>query len=430
MSTDQKTDDKGAEDSATKAQNAPDPNDSRKPDDPTDVKKPAWGYVLKRTLREFGRDKCTTLAAALTYYAVLAIFPALLALMSLIGLFGQGKQTTQLLLQIVERAGDAATAETLREPITQLATSQTAGFALIVGLLGAIWSASGYVSAFSQAMNQIYQVDEGRPFWKLRPTVVVITIILLVIAVLIILLLVVSGPIAEAIGGAIGLGEVAVTVWNIAKWPVIVALAIVMVAVLYYGTPNVKQPKFKWMTLGALIALIVMAVATLLFFFYVSNFGNYQKTYGSIAGVIVVLLWFWIVNLSLLFGAEFDAEMERGRQLQGGIQAEDSLQLPPRDTKGSEKKQKQEQEDIESGRKLRESEGNSTESGDAGDSDAGDSDSDDHTSGYRHSDDDNADGRRAERRKAERIRNEDRREAEKEAEKLAEEHRKAEDHKH
>jgi membrane protein len=259
---------------------------------------------------------------------------------------------------------------------------------------------------------------------------VVITIILLVIAVLIILLLVVSGPIAEAIGGAIGLGEVAVTVWNIAKWPVIVALAIVMVAVLYYGTPNVKQPKFKWMTLGALIALIVMAVATLLFFFYVSNFGNYQKTYGSIAGVIVVLLWFWIVNLSLLFGAEFDAEMERGRQLQGGIQAEDSLQLPPRDTKGSEKKQKQEQEDIESGRKLRESEGNSTESGDAGDSDAGDSDSDDHTSGYRHSDDDNADGRRVERRKAERIRNEDRREAEKEAEKLAEEHRKAEDHKH
>jgi membrane protein len=354
MSSDQKTSDTHREDSVAKERTAPDPNDARKPDDPTDVTKPSWGYVFKRTLREFGRDKCTTLAAALTYYAVLAIFPALLALMSLIGLFGQGEQTTQLLLGIIENAGDESTAETLRGPIEQLASSQAAGLALIVGLLGAIWSASGYVSAFSQAMNQIYEVDEGRPFWKLRPTVLIVTIVMLVLAVLIILLLVVSGPIAEAIGSAIGLGDVALTVWNIAKWPVILALAIVMVAVLYYGTPNVKQPKFRWMTLGALIALVVMAVATLLFFFYVTNFGSYQKTYGSIAGVIVMLLWFWIVNLSLLFGAEFDAEMERGRQLQGGIEAEDSLQLPPRDTKASEKKQKKEEEDIEAGRKLRE----------------------------------------------------------------------------
>jgi membrane protein len=357
MSSDQKTSDTHREDSVAKERTAPDPNDARKPDDPTDVTKPSWGYVFKRTLREFGRDKCTTLAAALTYYAVLAIFPALLALMSLIGLFGQGEQTTQLLLGIIENAGDESTAETLRGPIEQLASSQAAGLALIVGLLGAIWSASGYVSAFSQAMNQIYEVDEGRPFWKLRPTVLIVTIVMLVLAVLIILLLVVSGPIAEAIGSAIGLGDVALTVWNIAKWPVILALAIVMVAVLYYGTPNVKQPKFRWMTLGALIALVVMAVATLLFFFYVTNFGSYQKTYGSIAGVIVMLLWFWIVNLSLLFGAEFDAEMERGRQLQGGIEAEDSLQLPPRDTKASEKKQKKEEEDIEAGRKLRESGG-------------------------------------------------------------------------
>ncbi|WP_411721144.1 YihY/virulence factor BrkB family protein [Mycetocola sp.] len=403
MSTNQKTNDKGREDSVAKAQNAPDPNDSRKPDDPTDVKKPSWGYVLKRTLREFGRDKCTTLAAALTYYAVLAIFPALLALMSLIGLFGQAEQTTQLLLQVVESLGDASTAETLREPIEQLASSEAAGLALVIGLLGAIWSASGYVSAFSQAMNQIYEVDEGRPFWKLRPTVLIITIVLLVIAVLIVLLLIVSGPIAEAIGGAIGLGDAALTVWNIAKWPVIVALAILMVAVLYYGTPNVKQPKFKWMTLGALIALIIMAVATLLFFFYVSNFGNYQKTYGSIAGVIVMLLWFWIVNLSLLFGAEFDAEMERGRQLQGGIEAEDSLQLPPRDTKASEKKQKQEQEDIDSGRKLRETAGNSTETDESNETDEGD---EDHSAGPQ----------TAEGRKAERIRNAERREAEKERE--------------
>ena len=357
MATHEKTNDKGREDSVAKAQNAPDPDDSRKPDDPTDVKKPSWGYVLKRTLREFGRDKCTTLAAALTYYTVLAIFPALLALMSLIGLFGQAEQTSQMLLQIIESSADASTAETLRQPIEQLASAPAAGLAFVLGLLGAIWSASGYVSAFSQAMNQIYEIDEGRPFWKLRPTVLLITIVLLVIAVLIVLLLIVSGPIAEAIGNAIGLGEVALTVWSIAKWPVIALLAILMVAVLYYGTPNVKQPKFKWMTLGAFIALVVMALATLAFFFYVTNFSNYQKTYGSVAGVIVMLLWFWIVNLSLLFGAEFDAEMERGRQLQGGIEAEDSLQLPPRDTKASEKKQEKEKEDIETGRRLRETEG-------------------------------------------------------------------------
>ena len=359
MSTNQ---DKGREDSVAKARHAPDPNDSRKPDDPSDVKKPSWGYVIKRTLREFGRDKCTTLAAALTYYAVLAIFPALLALISLIGLFGEAEETTQMLLQIIESAGSASTAETLRDPIEQLASAPGAGLALVIGLLGAIWSASGYVNAFSQAMNQIYEVDEGRPFYKLRPVVLLITIALLVIAVLIILLLVVSGPIAEAIGGAIGLGEVALTVWNIAKWPVIAVLAIVMVAILYYGTPNVKQPKFKWMTLGAFIALLVMALATVGFFFYVSNFSNYSKTYGSIAGVIIMLLWLWLMNLSLLFGAEFDAEMERGRQLQGGIEAEDTLQLPPRDTKASEKKQKKEQDDIDKGRKLRETEGESQDS--------------------------------------------------------------------
>jgi membrane protein len=358
MSTDQKSG-TGREDSVAKERHAPDPNDTRKPDDPTDVKKPSWGYVLKRTIREFGRDKCTTLAAALTYYAVLAIFPALLALISLIGLFGEAEETTQLILQIIESAGSESTAETLRDPIEQLASAPGAGFAFVIGLLGAIWTASGYVNAFSQAMNRIYEVDEGRPFWKLRPVVLVITVVLLVIAVLIVLLLIVSGPIAEAIGGAIGLGEVALTVWNIAKWPVIALLAIVMVAILYWGTPNVKQPKFRWMTLGAFIALLVMAIATVAFFFYVANFSNYQRTYGSIAGVIIMLLWLWLMNLSLLFGAEFDAEMERGRQLQGGIEAEDSLQLPPRDTKASEKKQEKERDDIESGRKLRVTEGES-----------------------------------------------------------------------
>jgi membrane protein len=344
--------------SSTKERTAPDPEDPRKPDSPQDVGKPAWKYILKRTVREFSRDQCTDLAAALTYYGVLSMFPALLALVSLLGVVGQAEQTTQTLLQIVEGVADPSVVDTIRPTIEQLTGSPAAGFALIAGLLGAIWSASGYVGAFGRAMNRIYEIDEGRPFWKLRPTQLAITVVLLVLAVVMALLLVVSGPVAEAIGGAVGLGGTALTVWNIAKWPVMVAFAVAMIAVLYYATPNVRQPKFRWMSLGSLIALLVLAVATLGFFFYVSNFGNYNKTYGAIAGVIVMLLWIWIANLSLLFGAEFDAEMERGRQLQGGLEAEESIQLPPRDTKASDKKAEQERQDVEAGRSLRrESEG-------------------------------------------------------------------------
>lgn len=342
-----------AETSTAKERQAPPPDDARKPQTPPEINKPSWKYALKRAFSEFLRDRCTTLAAALTYYSVLAIFPALLAVVSLVGLFGQADETTDLLLSVLGRVADDSVVQVLRQPIEQLAQSNTAGLALIIGLAGAIWSASGYVSAFSQAMNTVYEIDEGRPFWKLRPMVLLLTVILLIIAVAIVLLVIVSGPIAEAIGETIGLGEVALTVWSIAKWPVIVLLAILALAILYYGSPNVKQPKFRWMSLGAFVALVIMVIASLGFFFYVINFSNYQKTYGSIAGVIILLLWLWIVNLSLLFGAEFDAEMERGRQLQAGIEAEESIQLPPRDDRQSKKMQEKEQKTIEEGRQLR-----------------------------------------------------------------------------
>jgi membrane protein len=197
-------------------------------------------------------------------------------------------------------------------------------------------------------------VDEGRPFIKLRGTMLVVTLFAVVVVAILAGMLVLSGPVAEAVGGLIGLTGVFLTIWNIAKWPVMVALIIVIIAVLYYATPNVKQPKFKWMSMGSGIALFVFLLASLGFGFYVGNFGNYNKTYGALGGVIVMLLWLWILNMSLLFGAEFDAEMERGRQLQAGIEAEETIQLPPRDTKKSEKLQKQEEEDIRHGRELRE----------------------------------------------------------------------------
>lgn len=343
-----------SETSTAKAAQAPAPDDPRKPDSPTDVNKPSWKYIAKKTLREFSKDQCPDLAAALTYYAVLSLFPALLALVSLVGIFGDPEKTTAVLLEIVRGIAPADTVDTVSGPVEELASSPAAGLTLFVGLATALWSASGYVGAFGRAMNRIYEVDEGRPFVKLRGTMLAVTLLAVVIVALLAGMLVLSGPVSEAVGGAIGLSGAFLTVWNIAKWPVIVALVIVIIAVLYYATPNVKQPKFRWMSIGSLIALVIFVLASLGFAFYVASFGNYNKTYGALGGVIVMLLWLWILNMSLLFGAEFDAEMERGRQLQAGIKAEETIQLPPRDTKKSEKLQKQEEEDIRHGRELRE----------------------------------------------------------------------------
>jgi membrane protein len=342
------------ESSTAKAGRAPAPDDSRKPDSPTDVIKPSWAYIAKKTLREFTKDQCPDLAAALTYYSVLSLFPALLAFVSLLGLFGQAEKTTGALLEIVQGFAPGDTVQAIRQPIQELASSSAAGFTLLIGILTALWSASGYVSAFARAMNRVYEIDEGRAFIKLRGTVLGVTIVNLLIVIVLAVMLVLTGPVAESVGKVIGLGGAFLTVWNILKWPVMVALVVLVIAILYYATPNVKQPKFRWMSLGSLIALIVFLLASLAFGFYVANFSSYNKTYGAIGGVIVSLLWLWILNMSLLFGAEFDAEMERGRQLQAGIEAEETIQLPPRDTKKSDKLQEKEEEDIRHGRELRE----------------------------------------------------------------------------
>ena len=339
--------------SSSKEATAPHPEDDRKPDSVKELSKQSWKFILKKTLREFSSDQCTDLAAALTYYAVLALFPGLLAMVSILGLIGQGQQGTGALMGIVKDIAPSA-AGTLEGVVTQLTQSKAAGLGLVIGLLGALWSASGYVGAFSRSMNRIYEIDEGRPFFKLRPMQLLVTLIAVVMAALVAIALVVSGPVAKAVGSAIGLGDTAVTVWNIVKWPVMLAVVVAIVAVLYYATPNVKQPKFKWISVGAVIAVVVWILASAGFGFYVANFSSYNKTYGSLAGVIVFLLWLWITNLALLFGAELDSETERGRQLQAGIKAEESLQLPPRDTKASDKLAEKDQAVIAEGRAIRE----------------------------------------------------------------------------
>ena len=331
--------------------------ETREPDSPTDLKKPSWVYVLRKTGREFSRDQCTDLAAALTYYSVLALFPASIALLSLVGLVGQGPSTVKTLLQILRDVGAGGTADTLRPTLTELSQAQNSGLALVIGLAAALWSASGYVNAFSRGMNRIYEISEGRPVWKLRPAMLLVTLFTVVLTALVAMALVLTGSVAQAVGDAVGLGSTAVTVWNIAKWPVMLVVVVFIVAVLYYVTPNVKQPRFRWISVGAVVAILTWIGASALFGFYVSKFSSYDKTYGSLAGVIVFLLWLWITNLALLFGAELDAELERGRELQAGVKAEETIQLPPRDTRASEKAAEKEQEDIERGRELRLSRG-------------------------------------------------------------------------
>ncbi|OIH95824.1 MULTISPECIES: YihY/virulence factor BrkB family protein [unclassified Curtobacterium] len=333
-------------------QQKPPADDPRKADSPTDLKKPTLVYTLKKTLREFSSDQCTDLAASLTYYSVLALFPGLLAVVSILGLVSNPKDTVDSLLTIIGNVGSKDVAELLREPVEGLVRSPAAPVTFIVGLLGALWSASGYVGAFGRSMNRIYNVREGRPIWKLRPTmlgVTVTTVVLLVLG----LLALVSGPLARSFGDLIGLGDVAATVLLVVQWPIMLVIAILVVAVLYYWSPNVKQPKFRWVSGGSILAILIWIVASVGFGFYVGNFSNYNATYGSLGGVIVFLLWIWITNNALLFGAEFDAEIERGRELQAGIRAEEDIQLPERDTRQIEKQDEKRAQDVLEGIRIR-----------------------------------------------------------------------------
>lgn len=345
--------DQDHETTVDKGRTAPEPDSPVKPQSPTQITKPSWRYIFKRAVAEFTSDECTDQAAALTYFAVLSIFPALLAIVSTLGVFGKGEETTTALVSFLEDYGPEELVQLLADPIRQLTTSAGAGLAFVVGLLGALWTASGYVGAFGRAMNRIYEVTEGRPIWKLRPTNVLVTLATVILIVLVMLILLMSGGIATAVGESVGLGETALTVWNVVKWPLLLVIAVSLIALLYYATPNVRQPRFRWLTPGSGIALVAMVLAGVGFAFYVSNFSRYNATYGIIGSVIILLLGLWIFNNALLFGAEIDAEIERGRELQGGIAAEETIQLPPRDTRQSEKKAEKQEALVTQARELR-----------------------------------------------------------------------------
>ena len=303
----------------------------RAPESPTDLDVRSWWGVLKRTVREFREDNLTDWAAALTYYAILSIFPALLVMVSILGLIGES--ATQPLLDNLTEVAPGPAQEIVTDAIQNLNESQgAAGILLIIGIATALWSASSYVGAFMRASNAIYEVEEGRPFWKLRPVQIAITLVMMILVSIGAVAVVLTGPLAEQVGNVIGLGDAAVTAWDIAKWPVLVLLVSFMFSVLYWAAPNVKQPGFRWLTPGGVLAVVLWILASAAFAFYVASFSSYNKTYGSLGGVIVFLIWLWISNVAALLGAELDAELERGRELESGDRrAEKAIQLEPRD---------------------------------------------------------------------------------------------------
>jgi membrane protein len=292
-----------------------------------------WWATIKRTATEFQEDNLSDWAAALTYYGLLSLFPALIAMVSLIGIFGDPKSTTSSLTEIITELGPASAAETFKGPIESITESSgTAGIAFILGIAAALWSASGYTGAFMRASNIIYETPEGRPFWKLRPLQILVTFLMIVMMTLLAVSLVLTGPVVSAVAEPLGIGSTAVDVWNIAKWPAMVLVFLLMLALLYYASPNVKLRGFKWVTPGSLVAIVVWIVASALFAFYVSNFGSYDKTYGTLGGMIALLVWFWISNLAILFGHQLNAERERSLEIEEGRpRAEREIQLEPRD---------------------------------------------------------------------------------------------------
>jgi membrane protein len=301
------------------------------PQSPTDLPGTSWWAAVKRSVGEFRRDNVTDWAAALTYYGVLSIFPAMLVVLSAVGL--AGKSVSQSLITNVGQLAPGAVKQVLINAITELQRSHGgAGVVALISLAAAIWSASGYVAAFMRASNAIYDIEEGRPIYKTLPIRIGVTILTLVLLSACAIAVVVSGPIAERVGKLVGAGSAAITIFGIVKWPVMFFVASFLFALLYWAAPNAKQ-RFRWVTPGGLLAIVIWLVASAGFAFYVANFSSYNKTYGSLAALIIFLVWVWISNIAILLGAELNAELERGRAIAAGASRTEEPYVELRDTK-------------------------------------------------------------------------------------------------
>ncbi|MER7111915.1 YihY/virulence factor BrkB family protein [Streptomyces sp. NPDC000229] len=307
-------------------------NDAGVPEQPTDLPAGSWRAALKRTGKEFMDDELPDRAAALTYYSVLSIFPALLVLVSALGVIGES--ATRTVMDNLQKLAPGPVRDILGDAVKQLQDSPGAsGVVAVISLVGAIWSASGYVGGFIRTANAVYDLPEGRPVWKLTPLRVGLTLVLMVLLAVSAVIVVFTGPLAERAGQAIGLGDAAVAVWNIAKWPVLVVLVILMIGLLFWRAPNVHGQGFRWLSPGSVLAVLLWLVASGGFALYVANFGSYNKTYGTLAGVITFLIWLWLSNLAILLGLELDAELARQRAIIGGMPESEEPYVEPRDTR-------------------------------------------------------------------------------------------------
>jgi membrane protein len=307
---------------------------SAAPDKPTELDGSSWKAVLKRTFREFKEDNLTDWAAALTYYGVLAIFPMLIVLVSLLGLVGPS--ATQPLIDNLGKVAPGPAQEIFTNAIKNLQKSQgAAGIAFVIGIATALWSASAYVAAFMRASNSIYDIEEGRPIWKTAPVRVGVTLVLVVLLIVCAVAVVFTGGLAQQAGNVLGLGSQFVDVWNIAKWPVLLVIVSFMFALLYWASPNAKTGGFKWVSAGGVVGVVLWLVASGLFALYIATMGSgsYNKTYGALAGVVIFLVWLWISNVAILLGAEFNAELERGRRIEAGHPDDREPFVEPRDTR-------------------------------------------------------------------------------------------------
>jgi membrane protein len=315
----------------------------------SDIPRSGWLAVLKRAIREFKHDDITDRAAALTYFGVLALFPAMLVLVSALGLLG--KSATQQVLSNVAQIAPGGVHTFLNGVVTQVqGKAGVAGIAGIIGLLVAFWSASGYVSAFMRASNAIYDVDEGRPIWKTVPVRIATTLALVVMLLIAAAIVILTGPVANQVGSAFGIGHAAVLVWDIVKWPVLVVIVSLMLSLLYKASPNVRQPRFRWISAGGVVAVLLWLIASGLFAVYVSFSGSYNKTYGSLATVIIFLVWLWITNIAILLGAEFNAEAQRERAIRTGVPDDLEPFAELRDTRKLDDREKRRVEEAERAR--------------------------------------------------------------------------------
>ena len=320
---------------------------------PADLDARSWKFVGRKVVRGFVADGCPDIAASLAFYATLALIPAVMVFVSLVGMLDREGETVRLIEDVTRTLAAPEAAGVLGDVLDELADSSVAGVALTGGLVLAVWAGARYVAAYGRAMNRIYGVEEGRPFWRLKLTQVWVTLVVLIASFVASVLFAVSSPVADAIGESFGVGDALLTLWTVIRWPVLGIIIVFIVAFLSYSAPNVKHPRFRWMSIGAAAAILVLVAATLLFALYVSNFARYELIYGSLTAVIVFLLWLWLANMALMVGVEIDAEVERARELRAGAPAETRVQLPLRDASRIRKSARRDRDERAEARRLR-----------------------------------------------------------------------------